>query len=477
MSVRVRFPPSPTGYLHIGGVRTALFNWLYARQNNGVFVLRIEDTDTERSKPEYEAQIIDAMRWLGLDWDEGVVVGGPNGPYRQSERTERYQECLDQLLDSGHAYRCDCSKERIDALRAQQKADKTNIGYDGRCRDRGLGPDCGEHVVRLKMPTEGEVVVDDLIKGPARFPAGQLQDWVLRRGDGGMLYNFVVVVDDHDMGMTHVVRGDDHLNNTPKQQVLYEAFGWDLPKFGHLPMILGPDGSRLSKRHAATSVGDYKDKGFVPEAIINYLTRLGWAHGDMEEFSVEESLAVFSLDGINKTGAKWDMDKLTWLNGQWIKRLPVATLLSHLQPHLDAAGITADERLAAAAETLRPRSSTLVEMAEQMRFYFVDDDSLEHDPASVKKFLKGSRGPDLRLLIGALEGAEDWSAEGLEATVSAFLEANELKLSRVAQPVRVSLTGQKIGPGLYETMAALGRASTLRRLARGAELCEARAQG
>jgi len=480
MSVRVRFAPSPTGFLHIGGARTALFNWLYARKLGGTFILRIEDTDTLRSKHEYEVQIIDAMRWLGLDWDEGPQPGGANtgdhGPYRQSQRLGRYQEALDTLLASGQAYRCNCTTERIDALRELQRAEKRNIGYDGHCRDLNLGADCGEHVVRLKMPTEGQIVVDDQIKGPTPFAAAQLQDWVLRRTNGAMLYNFVVVVDDHDMAVTHVVRGDDHLNNTPKQIALYNAFGWDVPAFAHLPMILGQDGARLSKRHAATSVGDYQDKGFLPEALINYLTRLGWAHGDMEEFSTEDSIAVFTLGAVNKTGAKWDMDKLTWLNQQWIKKLPVAQIAAALQPHLDRAGIVADDRLHAAIETLQERSPTLVEMADKIGFYFIDDEALEHDPAAVKKFMKVSRGPDLRNLIATLEGVEDWTVSGLETAVTAFLTANELKLSRIAQPVRVSLTGQKIGPGLYETLAAIGKEHAIRRLSRGAELCEARAQ-
>lgn len=477
MSVRVRFAPSPTGYLHIGGARTALFNWLFARQKGGVFILRIEDTDAERSKPEYEAQILDAMRWLGLDWDEGPISGGDYGPYRQSDRTERYKACLEQLIESGHAYRCTCTPERLADLRAHQEANKLRIGYDGHCRERNLGPDCGDHVVRLKMPTEGEILVEDMIKGPTRFQAAQLQDWVVRRTDGGMLYNFVVVVDDHDMQVTHVIRGDDHLNNTPKQVALYKAFGWDVPEFAHLPMILGQDGRRLSKRHAATSVGEYQDGGFLPEALINYLTRLGWAHGDMEEFSTDESIPLFTLGAVNKTGAKWDMDKLTWLNAQWMKRLSPERLLPLLQPFLDSNNITADDRLSAAVDTLRPRSNTLSDLAGQLGFYFVDDDALEHDPAAVKKFLKGSRGPDLRNLLTVLQEIEDWSTENIESTVTTFMTENELKLSRIAQPVRVSLTGQRIGPGLYETLAALGKESSIRRIERGAELCEARVQG
>lgn len=476
MSVRVRFAPSPTGYLHIGGARTALFNWLYARKMGGVFILRIEDTDTARSKPEYEAQILEAMRWLGLDWDEGPVSGGQYGPYRQSERSERYQQCLDALLESGHAYRCNCTAERLAELRTHQEANKLRLGYDGHCRDLNLGPDCGDFVVRLKMPQDGDILVNDLIKGPTRFQADQLTDWVLQRTDGSMLYNFVVVVDDHDMAITHVIRGDDHLNNTPKQVALYNAFGWDVPEFAHLPMILGQDGRRLSKRHAATSVGEYQEGGFVPEALINYLTRLGWAHGDMEEFTSEEAVAVFTLGAVNKTGAKWDMDKLSWLNGQWIKRLPANALMEHLAPVLEGLGIEADDRLPAAMDTLRARSSSLNDLAKQLGFYFVADDALEHDPAAVRKFLKGSRGPDLRALIAVLEPLEDWDVQHIETAVEGLLASQEMKLSRIAQPARVSLTGQRIGPGLYETLAALGKTSSLTRLNTGAVLCEQRAQ-
>ena len=477
MTIRVRFAPSPTGYLHIGGARTALFNWLYARRHGGVFVLRIEDTDPERSKPEYETQIIDAMRWLGLDWDEGPRSGGDFGPYRQSDRADLYQRYLDRLVSEGKAYRCTCSKERLESLRAQQEADKTRRGYDGHCRDANHGPDCGPHVIRLKMPQTGTTVVNDLIKGPTTFDNSQLTDWILHRSNGAPIYNFVCVVDDHEMGITHVVRGDDHLNNTPKQQCLYEALGLPVPAFAHLPMILGDDGKRLSKRHGATSVGQFQERGILAEALINYLTRLGWAHGDMEAFSTEESTAVFTFDGVNKTGAKWDDVKLTWLNQHWIKQLSAEDLAERARPFFEAKGLTVDERLPAAVASLAERAKTLVDLADQGAFYFIDDAALEHDPAAVKKFMKASRGPDLDKLIAALEGVSEWNTDALEATITAFLTDNELKLSRIAQPVRVSLTGQRIGPGLYETLAAMGKARALARLRKGAALCHARAQG
>lgn len=477
MTPRVRFAPSPTGYLHIGGARTALFNWLYARRHDGVFVLRIEDTDPERSKPEYEAQIIDAMKWLGLDWDEGPHNGGEHGPYRQSDRFDLYRTYIDKLLASGCAYRCTCSKERLDALREQQKADKTRLGYDGLCRDAGHGPDCGPHVVRLRMPDEGTTVVDDLIKGPTRFENATLTDWILLRADGAPTYNFVVVVDDHEMAITHVVRGDDHLNNTPRQQCLYSALGLPVPAFAHLPMILGEDGSRMSKRHGATSVGEYRKEGFLAEALINYLTRLGWAHGDMEAFTTDESTAVFTFGGVNKTGAKWDRVKLTWLNQHWMKQLSTDDLAARSRPFFEDLGLTVDERLPAAVASLAERAKTLVDLAQQGAFYFTADDEIAHDPAAVKKFMKASRGADLDNLIAALTEVTAWTEDGLEAAVQSFLEANELKLSRIAQPVRVSLTGQRVGPGLYETLAAIGKESALARLKIGAGLCHARAQG
>ncbi|MFT5686732.1 MAG: glutamyl-tRNA synthetase [Myxococcota bacterium] len=478
MTIRVRFAPSPTGFLHIGGARTALFNWLYARRQGGVFVLRIEDTDLERSKPEYETQILDAMKWLGLDSDEGPVAGGDFGPYRQSDRTDTYLGYLDRLLTEGKAYRCTCSRERLEAIREQQVTDKTKRGYDSHCRDASHGPDCGPHVIRLKMPQTGTTIVDDLIKGPAHFENAELNDWILHRTDGAPIYNFVVVVDDHEMGITHVVRGDDHLNNTPRQVCLYNALGFDVPAFAHLPMILGQDdGKRLSKRHGATSVGEYRKLGFLSEALINYLTRLGWAHGDMEAFSTEESTAVFSLEAVNKTGARWDMEKLTWLNQHWMKQLSADALADRARPFFEALGLTVDDRLPSVVASLAERAKTLVDLAEQGAFYFTADDAIEHDPAAVKKFMKASRGADLDALIAALEGVEDWSEAALEAAVQAFLEANELKLSRVAQPVRVSITGQRVGPGLYETLAAIGKPSALARLRIGAGLCHARAKG
>ncbi|MEL6343350.1 MAG: glutamate--tRNA ligase [Myxococcota bacterium] len=478
MSVRVRIAPSPTGFFHIGTARTSLFNWLFARRHGGQFILRIEDTDRQRSKPEFEQQIMDAMTWLGLDWDEGPSTGGPHGPYRQSERDATYNPFIEQLIERGLAYRCDMTTTALDALREAQKARGETPRYDRRNRDKNLGPDIGDHVVRVKMPTEGAIVVDDLVKGPVTFDAEQLDDWIIRRSDGSPTYNFVVVVDDHLMNITHVIRGDDHLNNTPKQQVIYQLMGWDLPKFAHLPLILDYKGRKLSKRQNVikTLVHEHREDGILAEALVNYLTRLGWAHGEMEEFSTDESAAVFTLEAINKTGARWDMDKLMWLNQRWIQRLPIDELAKRVQPFFEKAGVTVDERLPAVLTSLQERSQTLVDFVEKGRFYFIDDDAVEHDPAAVKKFLKVSTGPLLRALIAELEPLEDWTEDTIQAVVDRFLAEKELKLGKIAQPIRVSLTGSKIGPGLYETLVAIGKDHAIARLVRGAALCEARAQ-
>ena len=326
MSVRVRFAPSPTGNLHIGGVRTALFNVLFARTTGGVFLLRIEDTDEDRSTLEYEAVVLRELRWCGIDWDEGPEVGGPFGPYRQSERADRYRAALDALLTSGAAYRCTCTPERIEALRKVQLENKQHLGYDGHCRDLGLGEDSGPHCVRLRVPHDGAVVVDDLFKGTVTYDAAEIDDLVLVRTDGVPTYNFVVVVDDAHMQISHVLRGEEHLNNTPKQVLLYRALGLTPPRFGHMPLILGQDGSKLSKRHGATSVASYRELGIHPEALVNYLCRLGWSRDDMEVFSFDEILAVFDLANIGKSPSKWDVEKLQWVNAHWMKRLDPAVV-------------------------------------------------------------------------------------------------------------------------------------------------------
>jgi glutamyl-tRNA synthetase len=464
MSIRCRFAPSPTGNLHIGGARTALFNLLFARKMGGTFVLRIEDTDEDRSTPEYEAVILRDFGWLDIAWDEGPNVGGPHGPYRQSERAHLYRAAADRLLAEGKAYRCTCSEERVAALREEQTAKKLRVGYDGHCRDRNLGPDAGPHCVRIKVP-EGRTHVDDLFKGPVSFDNADFDDFVLLRTGGGPMYNFVVVVDDVLMEMTHVLRGEEHLMNTPKQLLLYQALGHTPPRFGHFPLILGPDGSKLSKRHGATAVGNYRDLGFHPEALVNYLARLGWSHGDMELFSFDELLAAFDLADIGKSGSKWDIDKLTWVNAHWMKTLPVELVARRARPFFEKAGAPPpdDEKLQGAVKCLRARAATLVEMAEQGRFFFAPDDAVPRDADAFAQFVGPNRDM-LTALVAHLAPLRDWSEGGLEAHVGAFVAERGLKLGKVAQPVRVCLTGQKVGPGLFETLAVLGPDVALRRL-------------
>ncbi len=471
--VRLRFAPSPTGHLHIGGARTALFNWLLARRLGGTFVLRLEDTDAERSTREFEAEILRDLAWLGLAWDEGPDIGGPHGPYRQTERAERYRAAAERLLASSHAYRCTCPPERLDAVRAAALEKGEKPRYDGHCRDLGLGPSCGPHVVRFRMPADGVVTIDDLVKGGVEIRDEELDDFVLVRSDGLPTYNFAVVADDHDMGITHVLRGDDHLNNTPKQIHLYRALGAPPPRFGHMPLILGPDGKRLSKRHGATSVGAYRDLGFLPEALVNYLARLGWAHGDLELFDTAELVALFSIEGVGTSAGRWDQDKLTWVNQHWIARLPVDRVARDTAPFLAALGLPGpfdDDRARLAVDAVRTRARTLAQVAEMAAFCFLPDDRLPYDEVAVRRFLVPAAVPHLEAVIGLLEALPAWDRASIEAAVTGWLAAAGLGLGAVAQPMRVAITGSRVGPGLFETLEALGRDAALARLGRGLAL-------
>jgi glutamyl-tRNA synthetase len=460
--LRVRFAPSPTGYLHIGGARTAMFNWLLARNLGGTFVLRIEDTDEDRSTPEYEAVILRELRWLGLDWDEGPDVGGPYAPYRQTERMHTYRDATERMLAAGTAYRCTCTVERIDALRAEQEARKQKPRYDGHCRDLRLGPDCGPHTIRLRVET-GETVVPDLIKGRVVYDNGELDDLILVRTDGVPTYNFVVVCDDVAMAITHVLRGDEHLNNTPKQLLIYSALGATPPRFGHMPLILNLEGKKMSKRDGETSVAEYRANGFLPEGMMNYLARLGWSHGDQEIFSKEDLVRLFSVEGIGTSPGKWDMDKLGWVNAHWMRTLPVERIAEAARPLFEARGCVLDERYVDAVRVLRERHRTLVELADAGAFFFVPDDRVARDEAAFTSVIVPARtllGDVARLLAAQ----EDWSETALEASVSTWCAETGTKLGKVAQPVRVALTGQKVGPGLFQTLAVLGRETSLRRI-------------
>lgn len=458
--VITRFPPSPTGYLHIGGARTALFNWLFARHFGGRFILRIEDTDQVRSTEESIKAILDAMEWLELEWDEG--------PHYQTQRLEVYREYLKRLLDEGHAYYCDCTPEDLEERRKEALAQGRKPKYDGRCRFRGLGP--GQNrVVRFRCPDTGTTVLKDLIKGPIFFENAELDDLVLERSDGMPTYNFAVVVDDISMGITHVIRGDDHVNNTPRQILIYQALEVDLPQFAHVPMILGEDRTRLSKRHGATSVMAYKEMGYLPEALVNYLVRLGWSHGDQEIFSRDELIQYFSLENVGKSASVFNPEKLIWLNSHYIKESIPQNLVPVLKPFLAIPGYAhrSDDYLAKAIRTLQPRARTLQEMAEGMKPFMVDE--VDYDPSAAGKHLTPTMLEPFRKLAAVLAGLDVFTEENLEKAFHQVVEELGIKLGKVAQPVRVALTGVTVSPGLFEVIDVLGKETVLERIARAVD--------
>jgi len=454
--VRVRFAPSPTGHLHVGGARTALFNWLFARHHAGTFVLRIEDTDRSRSTEENIDFIVDALRWLGLDWDAGPPAPG----YRQTERFDLYRAHAARLVAAGRAYYCDCPPEQLEAERKAAEARKETFRYAGRCRDRGLATGA----LRLRIPDTGTTVVHDLIHGPVAFDHRQLDDWILVRTDGTPTYNFCVVVDDVDMRISHVIRGNDHLSNTPKQVLCYEALGYPVPAFAHVSMILGADRARLSKRHGATSVQAYREQGILPEALVNYLARLGWSHGDQEIFTRAELIERFDVKDVSSSGAVFDQAKLEWLSQEYIKATDGARLATLVRPFLAEAGLAApdDARLAAMLETLRERARTLREMVEAGRFYFERPASYE-DRARAKLFTaEGAKR--LRLLGERLQAVEPFTAPTLEALYRELVAAMGLKLVDLAQLTRLAVTGRTASPPLFDVLALLGRDEVLARL-------------
>lgn len=469
MSIRTRFAPSPTGYLHIGGARTALFNYLITKRQGGQFILRIEDTDEDRNNEAALAAIYESLRWLDITADESPEVGGPYAPYRQSERVASHRAHASTLLERGTAYRCTCSVERLTALRAEQEAKKANTRYDGHCRDLNLGYDCGPHVIRLRVPVGHDVVVDDLIKGPVRYASDEIDDLILFRTDGVPTYNFVVVCDDIAMKITHVLRGDEHLNNTPKQLLIYAALGASPPKFGHMPLIFDDQGRKMSKRHGDVAVGDYTAKGILPEALVNYLARLGWAHGNMELFTRDELISVFDIEGIGKAPGKWDMNKLLSVNQHWMKTLPAARIATEVRPFLAAKGLVPNERLEGAVLALRERANTLVALADAMAFLFLADADVPKDEVAVAEFLV----PNAELIgraADAFDEVVEWQEHYLEVAGKAFCESEGIKLGKLAQPLRVALSGQKVGPGVWQSLYVLGRDTSLRRLRAAASL-------
>ncbi|QQS54171.1 MAG: glutamate--tRNA ligase [Candidatus Competibacteraceae bacterium] len=463
--VKTRFAPSPTGYLHIGGARTALFSWLYARRHGGPFVLRIEDTDLERSTPEAVNAILEGMNWLGLDYDEG--------PFYQTQRFDRYREVLRQLLREGKAYYCYCTREELDALRAEQMAHKVKPRYDGRHRDYQGSPREGvEPVVRFKNPVDGEVVVEDLIRGNIVFQNVELDDLIIARADGTPTYNFCVVVDDMDMGITHVIRGDDHINNSPRQINILKALGASPPRYGHVPMILGPDGQKLSKRHGAASVMEYRDMGYLPEAVLNYLVRLGWSHGDQEIFSLDEMIEFFDLDGCNKAPSAINPSKLIWLNKHYLKTLDPIHVARHLSWHLGQLGIDPSEgpQLADVVQAFAERSDTLHDMAQAAIFLYREFE--QYDAKAAGKHLTAAAGEPLRCLHEALAALSEWRAGSIHEAVKAVAEAGGLALGKVAQPLRVAVSGAAVSPPIDVTLELLGRHRTLARIARAQAFIE-----
>ncbi len=454
--VRTRFAPSPTGYLHVGGARTALFCWLYARHFGGQFILRIEDTDRERSTQAAVDTILDGMAWLALDIDEG--------PYYQTQRMDRYGRYIERLLDEDKAYHCYCSREELDAMRADQRARGETPRYDGRCRDRHASRPGVEPVVRFKNPLEGEVQVNDRVLGPTVFANAQLYDLIIARPDGTPTYNFTVVVDDLEMQISHVIRGNDHLNNTPRQINIFKALDAPLPEFAHLPMINGSDGKKLSKRHGAVSVTEYRDDGYLSAALVNYLARLGWSHGDQEIFSRDELVQALDIADVNNSAAVFDTEKLGWLNQQYIKSEPADVLAADLLHRLHQQGIDTDSGPdpLAVVEVQRERARTLVEMTEKSLFAYQDFDAFE--PAAAKKHLRPVSLEPLTRILSVLEAIPDWTPQALDAAVRETVETLGIKLGKLAQPLRVALTGSAASPSIDRTLFLTGRHRSLERI-------------
>lgn len=459
--VRTRFAPSPTGYLHIGGARTALFNYLFARHHGGRFILRIEDTDRERSTPEAIEAILDSMKWLQLEWDEG--------PFYQTQRLSLYRDKIHELLANGKAYPCICTPQELDAKRQAAQKEKRKPSYDGTCRPKeGIVPSLPTNkpfTIRFRSPQTGATVVNDKVKGTVVFENRELDDLILARSDGTPTYNFCVVIDDIDMRITHIIRGDDHLSNTPRQMQLYEALGQTPPEFAHVPLILGTDKARLSKRHGATSVTAYRDMGYFPEAVVNYLVRLGWSHGDQEIFSHDELIDRFSLDTVGKSAGVFNPEKFLWLNFHYMKTKPLPELAREILPYIEAKGyaVPSDHLwLQEMIATLRERAKTLVELVDSAHYFLSDEILL--DEKAAKKFLTSDVAIPLSRLIERLSGLEDFSEAGVEQAFSAVLQELGLPMGKLAQPVRVALTGSTVSPGIHEVIAVLGKERTLKRL-------------
>ncbi|MFI3246994.1 MAG: glutamate--tRNA ligase [Ferrimonas sp.] len=467
MTVKTRFAPSPTGFLHVGGARTALYSWLYARHFGGQFVLRIEDTDLERSTQEAIDAIIEGMEWLGLNWEEG--------PYYQTKRFDRYNAVIDELLAQDKAYHCYCSRERLDALREQQMAAGEKPRYDGKCR-HGAQPEAGAtSVIRFKNPQEGSVVFNDKVRGPIEVANTELDDLIIRRTDGAPTYNFCVVIDDWDMGITQVVRGEDHINNTPRQINIYNALGAPVPEFAHVSMILGDDGAKLSKRHGAVSVMQYRDDGYLPAALLNYLVRLGWSHGDQEIFSLDEMIQLFALEAVSKSASAFNTDKLLWLNQHYMKTLPAIEVAAYLQWHFDDQGIDVQQgpSLVDLIPLMAERSHTLKELASSSRYFY--EDFAEFEAGAAKKHLRPVAQEALELAGSKLAALTEWTAEAIHHCIQATADELGLGMGKVGMPLRVAVTGGGQSPSLDQTILLIGQARSVDRISKAVEFVANRA--
>ena len=457
--IKTRFAPSPTGFLHVGGARTALFSWLYSKKMGGTFVLRIEDTDRERSTAESVQAILDGMQWLNLDYDEG--------PYYQTDRFDRYATAIQQLIDAGDAYYCSCSKQRLETLRESQMLAKQKPRYDGRCRELGLKPDAGsELVIRFKNPQQGEVFFADHVKGTVSVKNSELDDLIIARSDGTPTYNLTVVVDDMDMQITHVVRGDDHVNNTPRQINILKALGAKCPEYAHVPMILGDDGKRLSKRHGAVGIMQYFDDGYLPEAMLNYLVRLGWSHGDQEIFSTAEMIEHFSLDDINKSASTFNTEKLNWINQQYLVSLPINQIIDLVRQRLDKIGTSYDVEtdFHSIVDLYRQRVSTINELADSILYCFEDFD--EYDEKAAKKTLRPLALEPLRSLLDEFSKLEEWKSPAIHQIIESITQVLDLNMGKVGQPLRVAVTGGSFSPPIDITVEIIGKTKTLTRISK-----------
>jgi len=465
--VKTRFAPSPTGYLHIGGVRTALFSWLYAKQKKGEFTLRIEDTDIERSTQASVKAILDGMTWLGLDYDKG--------PIYQTERFDRYKAVIQDLMDRDLAYYCYASREELDEMREAQKSRGEKPRYDGRFRNfEGTPPEGVKPVIRFKNPEEGEVVIEDLVKGDITVANKELDDLIIARSDGTPTYNLTVVVDDWDMGMTHVIRGDDHINNTPRQINLYKALGAEPPKFAHIPMVLGEDGSRLSKRHGAVSVLQYKEDGFLPEALLNYLVRLGWSYKDQEIFTIQEMIDLFDLESVNASPSTFNLEKLLWINQQHIQATDIDNLVKNLKPFMGHKGIDTQQgpELSQVADLLRERAKTLIEMADSAVYFY--QDFTEFEAGAAKKHLRPVAEEPLRLVQKKFAELTEWKAEKIHEAIHQAAEELEVGMGKVGMPLRVAITGGGQSPSIDATAELIGQQKCVARIDLALQAIEAR---